>query len=135
MKFHLRISTQHGLFFDGEVLSLNVKTASGYETIYGGHTYTIVPIDISRLKVESMENHIIYAAINRGLMYISPKEVLIVTNSIEAKEEIDVERQNKTIQENELLLENKNISLEEKERAHLEIKKAKNRLSVLLGEE
>jgi F-type H+-transporting ATPase subunit epsilon len=127
--FRLKISTQHGLFYDDMVEAITIKTTLGYQTILPNHSNIITKIEIGKLTIK-LSYRYIYAAINRGMMYVDNDEVLIVTNSIETKEEIDVARQKQNIENYQKILNNKNLSKEEKAQAHLEIEKSKNRIKV-----
>ena len=89
--FHLQIATPDGISFDGEALSLLVRTVSGDVEILAGHTELTASLATGRvrLKTESGER---FASASGGFLSVAGGEVILVATTFEFKEDIDLAR-------------------------------------------
>ncbi|MGL6125449.1 MAG: ATP synthase F1 subunit epsilon [Metamycoplasmataceae bacterium] len=87
---HLKISTPKGIFFDGDIDILTVKTAKGYIGIQKNRLPFISNIEISTMYINSRgsENEKI-CAIGGGLIYVEREYIDIFTDDIIFKEDLD----------------------------------------------
>lgn len=82
MALNLKIITPDGIFFDGKVDSVNVKTTEGYITILEWHTPLIANIVISTMmyRVNSQPSNLSIAG---GLLITTLHDVRIITDKID----------------------------------------------------
>lgn len=128
MSFKLNIVTPKGLYKSLDVDSLTIELTSGYRTILTGHAPLIGSLSIGEMHVVK-DNVTSYFAISGGAINVKKDEVIILTNSIEQSNEIDVERATKALQRATNRINNKDINLDVK-RAELALKRAANRIKV-----
>lgn len=90
--FPLKIITPEGQYFFGEATFLRVKSSEFLLGIYPNHAPLITSLDISKMVIVT-ENETNDYAISGGVMHIKDdSSVVILTNSIESKDEIDLNR-------------------------------------------
>lgn len=128
MFFHLKINTPSGLYFDGEVESMTIRTSNGELTILAHHQEMIANVEISKLLLRSKGNSHVFAC-GGGVLTCKDNEVHLLINSIEAPDEIDVARALKEKEDAEKLKVVAN-SAEEIKLAEYKLQKALNRLKV-----
>lgn len=82
MALNLKIITPDGIFFDGAIDSVNVKTTEGYITILEWHTPIIANIAISSMmyRVNGNSRNLSVAG---GLLISTQHEVRIISDKIE----------------------------------------------------
>lgn len=91
MSFHLVIISPNGVYLDDNVDSLSVKLTSGYRTILSGHTPLIGSLDYSPMHI--IKNNVTtYYSLNGGALNVTKEKVVLIVNSIESKDEIDIDR-------------------------------------------
>ncbi len=127
MSFKIDIITPNGLYKSVNASSLTIKTSSGYRTILEGHTALIAALDYGKatIKIDGKEK---YFAIHGGAMNIKNDGVVLLLNSIEEKDEIDIERANKALERAKERIENKNDPNLDIKRAELALKRALARI-------
>ena len=90
-KFKLKIVTPSGIYQEVEVNQLNLRTTAGQEGILAHHMPLASGIEISEMSyIIDKQRHIF--AIGGGFIYVNDDETKIIANSIESKEEIDLNR-------------------------------------------
>ena len=128
---HLKISTPKGIFFDGEVDIITVKTAKGFIGIQKNRLPFISNIEISTMYINSKaSNKEKICAIGGGLIYVEREYIDIFTDDIVYKEDLDVMLIQNLIMETEKKLKAK-ISASETIRNELLLKKAVNKMSTI----
>ncbi len=91
MSFHLVIISPKGVYLDDNVDSLSVKLTSGYRTILSGHTPLIGALDYAPMHI--LKNNVTtYYSLNGGALNVTKDKVVLIVNSIESKDEIDILR-------------------------------------------
>lgn len=136
MSFKLKVVTPFGVFFEGDIESLNICTKQGYLTILANH----IPL-ISPLKIETMTfrvkssgnskntiNETRVCALAGGIMYVDKDQTKIIANACEYKEDIDINRALAAKERAEKRLEAKNENINIK-RAEIALRKALNRIN------
>ena len=91
--FHLVILTPFGRYLDSsEVSFLEVRNDKYSYGITKGHTTMVTTVGISKMRIrfDSKEEHLY--AVGGGMMNIEKDKVVLVLNSIERSDEIDIER-------------------------------------------
>lgn len=128
MSIHCRIITPEGLYKEMDANIINIDTTEGQQGILPNHLPLVTMLKIGRITTDENGTREEYAAAG-GLFYFRDNKAEILTDAIENKEEIDVERAEnaKKRAEERLHSNNPNIDLE---RAEIALQKAVNRLSV-----
>lgn len=127
-KFKLKIVTPNGIYQEVEIDQLNIRTTAGQVGILAHHMPLASGIEIS------MMNYIIDKqryefAIGGGFIYVNDDETKIIANSIESKEEIDLNRAQEAKQRAEERIKNASETLD-LQRAEIALKKAITRINV-----
>ena len=113
------------LDFD-QVEYLRAPSSGGLFGVMPGHVSSIIYLDIGEVKVLS-NNKENYFAISGGFAQISKDKVSLLVESIESKDQIDIDRSNKSLERaKERLLDKKMNQV----RAKLSLDRAKNRLKI-----
>ena len=125
--FRVSISTPYGKYLQTYADYLSVTTGNGVVGILYGHTPLITNLEICELIIKSGKETLSYA-ISGGLMNIKENdEIIILVNSIERSDEIDVERAIKAKERAEKRLEENDADLV---RAKASLNRALNRIAV-----
>lgn len=125
---HLKISTPKGVFFDGDVDIVTLKTANGYIGIQKNRLPFISNIEISTMYINSVaSNNQKICAIGGGLIYVEREYIDIFTDDIIYKEDIDESKVQDLIDKTEKKLKT-DISTSETMRNELLLKKAINKI-------
>ncbi len=107
--FNLKVLVADKPFFDGDCVSLVVSTVDGEMGVQAYHANTIAAIVPGTIRINTMEGTEI-AAISEGIMKIENNQVLILADTIERPEEIDVNRAKRAMAEaKEAILQKKSI--------------------------
>ncbi len=125
--FHLQIYTPDRLFFDGETENLIVRTTVGDKGILARHEPYVAALPIGKLKIK-LNGEFRTAAVSEGVVKVSKDKTVILTQSCEWADEIDVERANAAKAEAEQRMQ----SLQKEDKDYLvaeyKLKRAINRL-------
>lgn len=89
--FYIEILTLDRKFFWGEVESLIVKTPSGEMGILKDHMPIVTAIDIGAVKIKKNGNWI-EAVLGQGFMEVKQNKVVILVDTAEWPDEIDINR-------------------------------------------
>ncbi len=89
--FKLEIYTPDKLFFDGETENLIVRTTVGDKGILARHEEYVAALPIGKLKVK-IDGKFKIAAISEGTIKVSRDKTVILTQSCEWADEIDIDR-------------------------------------------
>ncbi len=107
--FKLTVLAADRPFFDGDCFSLVIPTSDGEMGIQAMHSNMIAAIVPGTIRVTN-ERGVHIAAVSEGIVKVENGAVLILVDTIERPEEIDVNRANRAIAEaKEALLQKKSI--------------------------
>ena len=128
-RFKLQIITPDGVFFDGMTENVIVRTTVGDVGILAHHEPYVAAITISRFKVK-IDGDFRYGAIASGVIKVGKDKTVILAQSCEWADEIDVDRAVKAkevaegrITEYEKTNDKKNLDI-----AEFKLKRALNRI-------
>ena len=96
--FKLSILSCDHLFFKGECESLIVPTANGEIGILALHSNMVSSIVPGTIKFK-VDNSWRIAAVSEGIVRVENNDVLLLVNTVERPEDIDIERQKRQIEE------------------------------------
>ncbi len=126
---HLYIYTSNGKYYDDYISFLSVKSSTYLLGIYPNHAPLITTLDISMMVIRKDEQENVYA-ISGGVMNIKENGTIsLILNSIERKDEIDIDRalEAKSRAEKRLLDKDENTSIV---RAKTALLRALNRINI-----
>ena len=107
--FNLKVLAADKPFFDGECISLVVATNDGEMGIWANHANMIAAIVPGIMRINSPDGMEI-AAVSEGIIKIEDNDVLILADTIERPEEIDINRAKRAMAEaKEAILQKKSI--------------------------
>lgn len=89
--FHLEIVVPDRAFYSDDVQELVVKTPDGEIGILKGHIPMVVAVSIGPVKIKK-DDEWTYAFISEGFMEVTAHKTIVLADSAEWPEEIDVER-------------------------------------------
>ena len=89
--FKLEIITPDGVFFDGETENVIVRTTVGDKGILAHHEPYVAALGIGKAKVK-IDGDFRIAAIASGVVKVSKEKTVILAQSCEWADEIDVDR-------------------------------------------
>ena len=125
--FLLEIYTPYSKYFDRYVDELVIQTEEYVLGILPNHTPLVAKVKTSKMEIIQNGNKKCYA-IGEGLINVKKDGVTLLVESIESKEEIDIDRAKQAKQRAESRLEQPlNIDIE---RAIKALNRANNRISV-----
>ena len=128
MMIHCRIVTPKGVYKEMDASIINIVTTDGERGILPNHMPLVTMLKIGKMSTEEVDGRQEYAVAG-GLFYFRDNLAEILTDAVESKEEIDVERAESARQraEKRLAANNPNLDIQ---RARIALEKALNRLSV-----
>lgn len=126
---HIEIVTPYELFFEGPVEMVVISCKDGEIGILPGHTPLIAALKPGEIRLKIDQQWKVVAASN-GYAEVGPELTIIVVNSAEWPDDIDVRRAEKALARAEARLNDPNTSTQEKAHARHSIARAKARLSV-----
>ncbi|MGM0369259.1 MAG: ATP synthase F1 subunit epsilon [Bacillota bacterium] len=110
-----------------EVERVHVRTIDGNRGFLANHEPLITGLDIGVIEIEEKDGEDIFSA-GQGYMEVKPDEVVILVDSAEHSEEINVERALQAKKEAEELLGKSHESHVDERQAEVALEKALNRL-------
>lgn len=124
----IKIITPLGLYKEGEVEAVHLCTVEGETTILPNHIPMVAMLKTCKCSLMNDKKYKDYA-IAGGLLQFADNEMRILTDAIEGREEIDIERARKAKERAEVRLAKKD-SRSNQQRAEVALAKAINRIKV-----
>ena len=123
-----KIITPKGLFYEGEADIINLPLTKGMTGILPSHFPLVSTIEIGELvfRYKGVSRTL---AISGGVLHVQKEETLILANSIEFKEDIDLDRAKESEKRAIERLEKKDSALDIK-RAEIALRKSLNRIKI-----
>ncbi len=126
--FHLEIIATDRVFFSGETEHLVITAIDGLLGIMAGHEPLVTCLPTGELKY-LVDGEWKYAAISEGFIQVMPDSSIILADTCELPEEIDIKRAQKAKERAEELLRQKQ-SIKEYYETQAALNRAINRLKV-----
>lgn len=124
----IKIITPLGLYLEGEVEAVHVKTVEGETTLLPNHIPLVAMLQTCKLQLRENGEYKDYALAG-GMLHLLDNKVNILTDAIEGRTEIDVERARLAKERAERRLQKKDSDTNIK-RAEIALAKAINRIHV-----
>ena len=128
MNFYLLIITPKQKVFEGNVDLLNVMTSAGQMGILAKHTPLLSVVKTSELHIQEGKK-ITYFATSGGVLSVQREKVLLLLDTIERANQIDLNRAKESLKRAEERLKEKTEKVDEM-RAKAAITRALNRISI-----
>lgn len=130
--FKLRIVTPQGLYYEGEVEILNVRTKNGQMGILAHRLPLATGLEINEMNfVEKGERK--HFALAGGFLYVGKNETTILTDAIESEMSIDLDRALAAKARAEARLADRQNEKVDIQRAEIALRKALVRIRVKKG--
>ena len=126
--FHLEIIATDRIFFSGEVEHLVITAIDGLLGIMAGHEPLVTSLPTGELKY-MVNGEWKYAAISEGFIQVMPDSSIILADTCELPEEIDITRAEEAKERAEELLKQKQ-SIKEYYETQAALNRAINRLKI-----
>lgn len=126
--FYLEIIASDHKFYAGECEELVFPAIDGLYGVLPGHEPMVTAVDAGELKFR-VDNKWHYAAVSDGFAQILPKKVVLLADTVELPEEIDIKRANEAKLRAEEKLRQKQSILEYYQ-TQASLNRAMNRLRV-----
>ena len=126
--FNLQILTPDKEFYSGETENLIVRTTVGDKGILAKHEDYVAALPIGKLKVK-IDGSFRTAAVSEGIVKVSKEKTVVLVQSCEWADEIDVSRARAAEERAKQLLEHKE-SAQQQDIAEMRLKKALNRIRI-----
>ena len=126
--FHLEIISTDRVFFSGEVEHLVITAIDGLLGIMAGHEPLVTCLPTGELKY-LVNGEWKYAAISEGFIQVMPDSSIILADTCELPEEIDIKRAQEAKERAEELLRQKQ-SIKEYYETQAALNRAINRLKI-----
>lgn len=128
----LKIVTVEGIYQQMNVQSIHLTSVEGEMTILPNHIPIFAQIVPCRLRMIDEENKVHEYAMAHGFCQFSNNQSILLTDAIESKEDIDINRAKAAYDRAKDRLEHKNPNTDLK-RAQVALEKAINRMNVYGG--
>lgn len=124
----IQVITPLGLYLSEEVEAVHVKTVEGEMTLLANHIPLVAMLVTCKLQLLINHEYQDYALAG-GMLHFIDNKVNILSDAIEGKQEIDIERARKSLERAQRRIEKKdsNINIV---RAEIALSKAINRIKV-----
>lgn len=126
--FHLEIIATDRIFFDGECEHLVIRAIDGLIGIMAGHEPLVTSLPTGEMKY-MVDGEWRYAAISSGFIQVMPESAVILADSCELPEEIDIKRAEEARERAAEMLRQKQ-SIKEYYQTQAALNRAINRLKV-----
>lgn len=90
-KLHLVIYTPTGKYLEQDIDFLNVQSSDYNLGILPHHSPLVTTVKVSAMKIKDEEGYHMYA-IGEGILKVEKDKTVLLLDSIESKDEIDIER-------------------------------------------
>ncbi len=127
--FHLEIVTPDGTEYNGNALSLLVKTDTGDIEIMAGHADLIAALSTGRARIRNENGESRFASVSGGFITVNREGVKLVTTTFEFADEIDLNRAKAAAERAERAIQNAKSERDELI-AKAKLTRALNRINV-----
>ena len=126
---NLSIVSPEKIVYAGEVNSITAPGELGYFQVLFNHAALISTLGTGQLKIITETNETLLYAVSGGVFEVKNNKAILLADSIESKEDIDVERAEQTLLRAKELLESSS-EVKAKQEAKQDIVTEKNKIKV-----
>lgn len=126
--YHLKIITTHKTYAEMDVDKVTLLTSDGYITMLSNHMDTITTVENGVMRI-TVNKEITSYAISSGLFTFKDNQAILLIDTIERSDEVDVKRAEAAKERAEARIKN-HESADEVKRGELALKRAITRLKI-----
>ena len=115
--------------FEGEVESVTIPGTVGSFQVLMNHAPLIASFEVGKIRIEQGQNSIEYST-GGGIFEVKKNKAIVLAESVETKDQIDVDRANRAKLRAEHILETSGSTFDEKDEARHALQRAVNRLKI-----
>ena len=127
MSFNIEIVSPVKMVYSGEVNSVSIPGTSGSFQVLQNHSPLISTFSVGKIKIEK-DSEIIEFSTSGGVFEVKSNKAIVLAESIESKDEINIERARQSKLRAEEILKMIEITEDEKDDAKLALQRAVNRI-------
>jgi F-type H+-transporting ATPase subunit epsilon len=127
--FHLELVTPERILFSEEVQAVRAPGVQGSFGVLANHAPLLAELEVGLIKVTLADGREAFIATSGGYLQVSRNRVIILADSAELSEEIDVERARAAAARARQLLEVPNSEINAEE-VRQELERAQNRIRI-----
>jgi len=128
--YHLEIVAPDRTAFAGEVSAIVVPGVEGYLGVLAHHAPMLAELGVGMIKVTTGEGETFHLATGGGFLEVMPDHAVVLADSVERVEEIDVARAQAALQRAQERLQGRAEPDVDVERAQAALQRALNRLRI-----
>ena len=128
--FNLKIYESDGVFYEGEAIKVTIPVHDGEYGIWADHENVVMAVVPGVLRFTTFEEKTYLASVSNGMFRVDDGDVLVLVETAEHPEEIDVERARRREQAARDAMREKK-SLREYRLAELQLKRELVRLKLV----
>lgn len=132
--FTLSIVTPERVYFDGDVTSLVVPGTEGYLGVLSNHAPLITSLQNGRIEFRDGSDAVHILAVSGGFLEVFDNKATLLADTVEAAEEIDVDRAQNAFERAKKKLEDINAGVSpemiSQQEAREALERARNRIKV-----
>ena len=129
-QLYLEIITPQKIGYKGNVVSITVPGTKGNFQVLYNHAPIISSLEIGEIKITESENNVLHYATSGGTIEVSNNKIIVLAESLEKADEIDVKRAEESQERAKERIGKKSEEEIDSFRAELSLKRAINRLKV-----
>lgn len=133
-ELNVEIITPSKSAFNGKVKSISLPGTLGNFQVLFNHAPLLSTFEIGKIKIVGLDDKETEFATSGGTVEVLSNKILVLADSFESKEEIDIERAEKSLQRAKERMANRNKEKIDEARAEASLKRAINRIKFSQGD-
>lgn len=132
-ELNVEIITPSKSAYSGKVKSISLPGTLGHFQVLFNHAPLLSTFEIGKIKIVGLDDKESEFATSGGTVEVLTNKILVLADSFESKEEIDIERAEKSLQRAKERMANRNKEKVDEARAEASLKRAINRIRFAHG--
>lgn len=133
-ELNIEIITPSKPAYKEKVKSISLPGTMGNFQVLFNHAPLLSTFEIGKIKIVRLDDEVIEYATSGGTVEVLSNKILVLADSFESKEEIDLERAEKSLKRAKERIANKNKEKVDEVRAEASLRRAINRIKFAQGE-
>jgi len=132
-ELNVEIITPSKSAFSGKVKSISLPGTLGNFQVLFNHAPLLSTFEIGKIKIVDLDDKETEYATSGGTVEVLSNKILVLADSFESKEEIDIQRAERALQRAKERIANKNKEKIDEARAEASLRRAMNRIKFVQG--
>ena len=132
-ELNVEIITPSKSAFSGKVKSISLPGTLGNFQVLFNHAPLLSTFEIGKIKIVDLDDKETEYATSGGTVEVLSNKILVLADSFESKEEIDIERAERSLQRAKERIANRNKEKIDEARAEASLRRAMNRIKFVQG--